>query len=116
MWREKTKHSPDRCSPGLGRFQHDRDGGVSLIEGRVRVVLRHGRGCSRTKQHFHCAPATAFGSDGNTVLTFHKWNIKILLSVMTRIIKKLLKYLFTLFPFQLNRNRTIFKTALKIPS
>lgn len=87
MRKEETKHPPDRCSPGLSRLQHDRDGGVSLVEGRVRVVLRHGRRCGGTKQHVHQAPASASGSDGNTLLTFLQRNIKILPSVMTRIIE-----------------------------
>lgn len=47
----KKNHPPDRGSPGLSRLQHDSDGGVGLIQGWVRVVLRHWRRCSRTKSN-----------------------------------------------------------------
>lgn len=39
------------------------------------------------REHVHYAPATAFGSDGNIIFTFLRRNIKILPSVMTRMIK-----------------------------
>lgn len=51
LWKGKTKHLPDRGSPGLSRLQHNGDGGVSLVQGGVGVVFWHRWRCGRTKSN-----------------------------------------------------------------